>query len=284
MVSGDTQKRVRRDMTSLSFRRLRLGGLLVWASLVTTLMGAPAARAQHFLGEETAPVATSSYRTVDGLGAHDIVARMIERNRLRQKDLQSYSAVRTYEIQNQDGRLAAQAVVSVDYRAPGTKTFHKVSEKGSWVVRHMVFDRLLQSEEETSSGHERSEAAISEENYSFTIIGETTLGSNRCYIVQAQPKRTDKYLFEGQLWIDAQDFGIAKISGHPARRLSFWVNHAEFVREFQKIDGFWLPFRDETIVDVKIHGTKIFRIEHQQYVINATNHPQAPDTELESPN
>ena len=160
MVSGETQERARRDMTSLSFRRLRLGGLLVWASLVTTLMGAPAARAQHFLGEETASIATSSYRTVDGLGAHDIVARMIERNRLRQEELQSYSVVRTYEIQNQDGRLAAQAVVSVDYRAPGTKTFHKVSEKGSWVVRHMVFDRLLQSEEETSSGHERSEAAI----------------------------------------------------------------------------------------------------------------------------
>jgi hypothetical protein len=43
------------------------------------------------------------------------------------------------------------------------------------------------------------------------------------------------------------------------------------VRQFQRIDGYWLPQLDETIVDIKIHGRREFRIEHQQYVINAAN-------------
>ena len=136
---------------------------------------------------------------------------MIERSRLRNAHLQSYSSVRKYEIQNPDGRISAQAVVRVDYRAPDKKTFHKVSEEGSWVVRRLVFDRLLRTEEDTSSGPERHDSAISENNYEFTTIGEENLGARRCFILEVKPKRTDKYLFEGKLWIDAQDFGIAKI-------------------------------------------------------------------------
>ena len=232
-------------------------------------MMAPVAASQSFVTEKATGEPPVNSRTVDGLTGDEIVARVIEHNRLRNEHLQSYSAVRKYEILNPDGRVSAETVVRVNYRAPGRKNFQKVSEEGSWVVRHLVFDRLLQSEEETSSGQERRESAISDKNYRFTIVGEANLGPNRCFVVEAKPKRMDKYLFEGELWIDAQDFGITKISGHPATKLSFWINRADFVRQFQKIDGFWLPHLDETIVELKIYGTRVFRIEHQQYVINA---------------
>jgi len=255
----------------MSQRQVQLTRLLAVTLMLRVLMMAPVAGGQGFVGEAAKEGASANPRTVDGLTGDEIVARMIERNRLRSEHLQSYSAVRKYEIRNPDGRVSAQAVVRVDYRAPGKKTFEKVSEEGSWVVRRLVFDRLLQSEEETSSGQERRDSAISDQNYRFTIMGEENLGARRCFVVEAKPKRTDKYLFEGQLWIDAQDFGIAKISGHPAAKLSFWINRAEFVRQFQRIDGFWLPQLDETIVDIRIHGRREFRIEHQQYVINTAD-------------
>jgi hypothetical protein len=234
-------------------------------------MMAPVTASQSLVSEMATGGSSGNSRTIDGLTGDEIVARMIERNRLRNEHLQNYSALRRYEIRNPDNRVSAETVVRVDYRAPGRKTFQKVSEEGSWVVRHLVFDRLLQSEEEASSGQEQRETAISDKNYRFSIVGEADLGPNRCFVVEAKPKRTDKYLFEGELWIDAQDFGIAKISGRPAAKLSFWINRADFVRQFQKIDGFWLPHLDETIVELKIYGTRVFRIEHQQYVINAAN-------------
>jgi len=74
----------------------------------------------------------------------------------------------------------------------------------------------------------------------------------------------EKYLFEGKIWIDAQDFAIVKIAGHPAKKPSFWINRADFVRQYQRIDGFWLPFRDETSVEVKIYGRRVFTVDHQQ--------------------
>jgi hypothetical protein len=48
------------------------------------------------------------------------------------------------------------------------------------------------------------------------------------------PKRPDKYLFEGKVWIDSQDYAIVRIAGHPAKKLSFWIERADFVRQYQK--------------------------------------------------
>ena len=65
------------------------------------------------------------------------------------------------------------------------------------------------------------------------------------------------------------DFAIVKIAGHPAKKLSFWINRADFVREYQRIDGFWVPARDETTVELKLHGHRRFTINHEQYVFDS---------------
>jgi hypothetical protein len=81
------------------------------------------------------------------------------------------------------------------------------------------------------------------------------------------PKRRDKYLFEGKVWIDTQDFAVVRIAGHPAKKLSFWIERADFVREYQRIDGFWLSQRDETFVKVRMYGQKVLTIDHQNYTV-----------------
>jgi hypothetical protein len=86
-------------------------------------------------------------------------------------------------------------------------------------------------------------------------------------VLQAVPKRKDKYLFEGTIWIESHDFAVAMIDGRPAKESSFWVKHVDFVRQYQRVDGFWLPLRDETQVDVKLYGKRVFTIDHDQYAI-----------------
>jgi hypothetical protein len=61
---------------------------------------------------------------------------------------------------------------------------------------------------------------------------------------------SDKYLFEGRVWIDVDDYAVVRIEGHPAKKLSFWIQRADFVRQYIKIGSFWLPQRDETFVQV----------------------------------
>src|SRR5437879_10903157 len=150
--------------------------------------------------------------------SEEIVAKMLERNRLRNEHLRRYSAVRTYEIRNFEGKLAAQAVVRVDYEAPDKKTFNKTSEKGSAIVRHLVFDRLLQSEGETSAGREHHNSAITGANYTFALAGEEEVGPYHCFVLEATPKRKDKYLFEEKRWVEAQELPAGKLVGRTGKK------------------------------------------------------------------
>ncbi len=254
----------------------RIERLVVVAFILGAASAAPVTKAQGFAAASTREVRLSNYSAPADLTADDVIARMLERSRLRNEQLRRYSAVRTYEIRNPEGKLAAQALVRVEYQAPDKKTFNKTSEEGSRLVRRLVFDRLMQSESETSSGREHHDSAITSANYTFTLVGEEDLGPDHCFVVEAIPKRMEKYLFEGKIWIHADDFAVVKIAGHPAKKPSFWINRAEFVRQYQRIAGFWLPFRDETSVEVKMYGKRVFTIDHQQYVINADGPLQGP--------
>jgi hypothetical protein len=253
---------------------IQVGHWKTWVAITSVLVATPVAlfaQSQSLVNPTTGETSLSDYTTPMRLTGDDIITKMLEHNQLRNEQLRRYSAVRTYVIRNLEGKLAAQAVVRVDYEAPDKKTFNKTSEKGSGIVRHLVFDRLIQSESETSAGRERHNSAITTANYKFLLAGEVEVGPYHCFVLEATPKRKDKYLFEGKIWIDAGDFAIVKIAGHPAKKPSFWVNRADFVRQYQRIDGFWLPYRDETSVEVKIYGRRVFTVDHQQYVINADN-------------
>jgi hypothetical protein len=247
----------------------------VVALVLGTASTASIAQSQSFAAKGPEGSTSPGYDAPTGLTGDEIIAKMLERNHLRNERLQRYSAVRTYEIRNLEGKLAAQAVIRVDYWAPDKKTFSKTAEKGSGIVRHLVFDRLIQSESETSTGREHQNSTITKANYTFALTGEEDLGQYHCFVLDAAPKREEKYLFEGRVWIDAEDFAVVKIAGHPAEKPSFWISRADFVRQYQRIDGFWLPYRDETHVEVKIYGRRIFTVDHQQYKINPANPFQA---------
>ena len=95
----------------MSQRQAQLTRLLALALLLGVLMMAPVGARQSFVGETAKEEASANSRTVDGLAGDEVVTRMIERNRLRNEHLQSYSAVRKYEIRNPDGRVSAEAIV-----------------------------------------------------------------------------------------------------------------------------------------------------------------------------
>jgi len=77
------------------------------------------------------------------------------------------------------------------------------------------------------------------------------------------------------VWIDTEDYAIVRIAGHPAKKLSFWIDRADFVREYQRIDGFWLPKKDETFVKVRMYGHKVLSIDHQNYTITGGSNTEA---------
>jgi hypothetical protein len=253
-----------------------LASLLLLAGASSAPLAAPAQNGPGVITEEkilvssAAPVVSSS---------DEIIAQLLLHNQLRDAQLKQYSVVRTYEVRNREGKLSAQEIARMDYQAPDKKVFQKTSEAGSGFVRHHVFERLMRSESEAAAGKEHHDSALTPANYIFTLVGEEDLDSCHCFVLEVTPKRKDKYLFEGKIWIDAQEFAVVRTAGHPAKNPSFWIHRVEFVRQYQRIDGFWLPFRDETTVDLRIHGRKIFTIDHANYSINKADHGEAHASE-----
>jgi outer membrane lipoprotein-sorting protein len=198
-----------------------------------------------------------------------LFAELMSHNQGRRDTLLGYTAARTYRVCHLNGKVHAQVDGRMEFHAPDSKQFRITSEQGSSIVRRLALNPLIASEVRAAVGKDRHDSAITPANYRFELAGEETVGPYRCYVVRAIPKRVDKYLFDGTVWIDEDDFAVVKIEGHPAANLSFWIKHAEFVRQYQKVDGFWLPQRDETIVDVRFYGRKVLTIEHRDYTIKA---------------
>ena len=198
-----------------------------------------------------------------------IFSELLEHNRARSEALREYAADRSYRVSRPDGRIHAEIDGRMEYDAPGTKQFSITSERGSGIIRRLALKPLIASEVKAASGKERHDSAITPANYTLELLGEDTVGPYRCFLLRAIPKRVDKYLFEGKVWIDEEDFAVVRIEGHPAANLSFWIRRADFVRQYQKVDGFWLPQKDETMVDVRFYGRKVLTIDHRDYAINA---------------
>ena len=78
------------------------------------------------------------------------------------------------------------------------------------------------------------------------------------------------------------DYSVVRIEGHPAKKLSFWIQRADFVRQYQKIEGFWLPQKDQTLVQVRLYGKKVLTIDHRDYVVNAGQNTNARSTVRET--
>ena len=151
------------------------------------------------------------------------------------------------------------------YSPPGIKEFQVISETGSSLVRDRVFKPLMEVEAESASGRNGDRGAISPANYSFTLVGEERIDGSHCYLLQVEPKRVDKYLFQGKIWIDSKDYAVVRIAGQLAKSPSFWISRVDFVRSYRRVGTHWLPSRNESITRVRISGRNVLTIDYGAY-------------------
>jgi hypothetical protein len=246
---------------------MKVRSLLVALILFGMMTTITSARAQSDQEESSVDVTAPVEPPPPDIDEPRLFAELLAHNELRNAALLGYTELRTYEVTDLTGKVRAQESGEMEYRAPDKKTFVTTSESGSGLVRRLALNPLIASEIEAASGKQHHDSSITPANYTFELLGEQQVGPYRCFVVRAMPKRRDKYLFEGKVWIDTLDFAVVRIAGHPAKKLSFWIERADFVREYQRIDGFWLSRRDETFVKVRMYGQKVLTIDHQNYTV-----------------
>jgi len=202
------------------------------------------------------------------LSADEVMARVVQMNELRAKALESYSSVRSYHLECHClSHKKADMVVRSDYRAPNRKEFTILSESGSGAVRDRVFKKLLEAEQESMRDENQQRSAITPENYTFQVSDYEKTSTDEFYVLDAQPRSKNKFLFRGRIWVNANDFAITRVEGEPAVNPSWWTVKTDFKRRYQKIDHFWLPESNESETKVRVFGTAVLSIQYRDYEI-----------------
>jgi len=199
-----------------------------------------------------------------------VIARMIERDRALQSNLDGYTARRRYVLENERHHKRAEMLVRVKCVQEGSKEFEIVSSAGWGIARNHVFPRLLAAETDASQPDSRERSRIIPENYSFQMAGTEVVNDRPAYVIAVTPKTSNKYLMKGKIWVDAEEYAIVRIEGQPAKNPSFWIKSVHFVHTYAKQGPFWLPLADESVTDVRILGATDLKIDYFGYLTNDT--------------
>jgi hypothetical protein len=209
--------------------------------------------------------------------ADEVVGKMVAHDNERQASLHGYVAMRRYVLENRNHHKRAEMLVRMVCQEDGSKQFEIVDENG-WVgARRLVFPRLLEAEREAARTDLREQSRIVPENYRFEMAGTQSIRGRQAYILTIEPKIPNKYLVQGSIWVDADDYGIMRVEGRPAKSPSFWIKSVHFVHEYDKTGPFWFPVSDRSVTDARIFGATEMSIEYFDYVPNGSPVSALPD-------
>ena len=97
------------------------------------------------------------------------------------------------------------------------------------------------------------------------MVGTDYVKERPAYVISITPKTPNKYLTQGRIWIDADEYAIVRIEGKPAKNPSFWIKSVHFVHNYEKRGSFWFPVSDRSVTDARIFGSTEVTIEYFDY-------------------
>jgi hypothetical protein len=199
----------------------------------------------------------------------DLLSRMMAHRKWQDSALREYQAHRLFHASNGRFNITSTLEVETTFRAPGSFQSTVVREDGSAFIREHVFQKILLAESELSS---KDTADVIPENYQFTLIGSDACEGRRCWHMTLKPRRSDKYLVDGDVWLDAEDYAVCHVHGIPAKRVSLWISHAEVDWHYRRMNaGVWLTDKVESSSDVRLFGTVLMQIRYDYNNVGVTS-------------
>ena len=164
-----------------------------------------------------------------------------------------YVLTREYKFYHGEATTDAKSevVAEVSFVPPNRKSFEILNTRGSGrgtsVVKH-----ILESEAELAKDVTTNE--VSRHNYDFALAGQAAVNGRNCYVLTLKPKRDERSLFNGKVFVDAQSYRILKLEGQPSRSPSWWLKTTYITLLFGDVDGLWLPVATNGTSELRMFG------------------------------
>lgn len=202
----------------------------------------------------------------------EIVQKVMAANARRSAELRGFQGKRKYDLQYHGllgGREASMEVVAT-YSAPDQRTFSVVSQSGSKLLLNRVLLKLLDSEKEAFE--HRKQVELSPENYKFELVeADSTADGNSCFVLAVKPRKPNKFLYAGKIWVDAHDFAVVRMEGEPAKSPSFWIRDTQIDCTWEKVGNFWFIAHNRSVSHIRMGGVATLTIDYDDYQITGVD-------------
>ena len=161
-----------------------------------------------------------------------------------------YEVTREYKVfRGYDKRPTSEVTAQINFVPPDVKTYKIIQASGHSRGEKMV-RALLDRETESA----KPSSQISRMNYEFVFLRRENFGVVPEYVLRIVPKRKDKSLLRGQIWVDANTFRIRRIEGVPVKSPSFWLKNIHITLQFAQLGGMWVPVSFDAMATVRVFG------------------------------
>jgi hypothetical protein len=210
------------------------------------------------------------------LSTDQVVDNLVRRNQERARALLHFEATRVYRMvyRGLPSDRVAEMTVQATYDWPSSKDFKVVSQSGSKLIVNRVFMKLLESEKEATQPATSAKTQLNRDNYNFVLMGYEPSKTGGQYVLRVDPKVRGKYVYRGQVWVDGADFAVTRIEAEPTENPSFWTKKSEIHQEYVKVQGFWLPVKNQSVSYIRLGGRATLTIEYKDYRVTDARRSQ----------
>jgi len=165
---------------------------------------------------------------------------------------------------------AAEMTVKMAYNKDTGKTYTVVSETGSEILRHFVFDALLADEKRINEPANREASWFTSANYEMKLQpgGIQRVDGRDCLAVAINPRLKASNLIQGTMWVDAKDFSTVRIEGVSTKSPSMLTGPSHVMRQYSLISGFAQAMHARAESDSTLFGRTIVTIDYREYQMN----------------
>jgi hypothetical protein len=166
-----------------------------------------------------------------------------------------YQVLREYRLfSGNNATPNSHVLATVNFRPAAGKDYRIEDQSGSRRGEQVVRRILDHEVEESTRPAEEQAGALTEANYDFDYISQTVLDGHPCYLLRVKPKRRDKNLIVGEVWVDQTSFLVRHIEGELVKTPSWWLKQVLLKVTFNEMQGAWLQTDVEASADARLVG------------------------------
>ncbi len=124
--------------------------------------------------------------------------------------------------------------------------------------------RYMNGEMETSTKN-RSNVAITPDNYKFKYKGTRERDGRMAYVYELNPRSKREGLFKGEVWLDTETSLPLVESGRFVKSPSVFLKKIQFTREYAIQDGVPVPKAMQTSIETRFWGPAELDIQYSQF-------------------